>query len=120
MAYKYCNMLGQGGSVGGDKVKKYLFGGELNPGRPRSELTDRRKCYRVLVRWFVRVGRGGSSFAMKREYDSVITYRHTRVMIWEIGRGVGCVLTRCFCSFLRFSCIIQAYWCGTGTFFLIF
>jgi len=32
---------------------------------------------------------GESSFAVKREYGSVITHRHTRVMIWEIRLGVG-------------------------------
>ena len=33
---------------------------------------------------------GGSIFAIKREYGSVIPHRHTHVMIWEIRRG-GCV-----------------------------
>jgi len=59
----------------------------------------------ILVCWFVPIGRGVKfCYHIKREYGSVITHRHTRVMIWEIRRGVGCVLRRCFCSLLKFSC----------------
>jgi len=48
---------------------------------------------------------GESSFAVKREYHSVITHRHTRVMIREIrwgigGIGGGGILRRCFRFFL--------------------
>jgi len=50
-------------------------------------------------------GGGGLSFAVKKD-GSVITHTgmYTRVMIWEIRRGVGGILRRRICSIVKFSC----------------
>ena len=55
----------------------------------------------ILVRWFVWIGWGESSFAVKREYGSVIPHSHFHDDLGE--GGFGGILKWCFRSFFKFS-----------------